>query len=198
MSKIIATKAIRGAHTLVGRAEKELLEAVEEKGPDTRVEFPNTAYYLPISHGMLGMCIETLGGLKELLSQAKKLLPPVPDDALWLPYLGNALDAGMAALFADEIIEAVKYTRDPLPYLPALNPDNGRLWLGAKRRHSERTGDRICRWNRSRVRRVCGLLPEQRNGCRDCPGIAGEKSLRFYVRGQRRQIHGASAAGGGH
>jgi acetyl-CoA synthase len=131
MSKIIATKAIRGAHTLVGRAEKELLQAVEEKGPDTRVEFPNTAYYLPISHGMLGMRIETLDGLKELLAQAKKLLPPVPDDELWLPYLGNALDAGMAALFADEIIEAVKYTRDPLPYLPELNPDNDHLWLGA-------------------------------------------------------------------
>jgi acetyl-CoA synthase len=131
MSKIIATKAIRGAHTLVDRAEKELLQALEEKGRDTRVEFPNTAYYLPISHGMLGMRIENLGGLEELLAQAKKLLPPVPDDELWLPYLGNTLDAGMAALFADEIIEAVKYTCDPLPYLPELNPDNDHLWLGA-------------------------------------------------------------------
>ena len=31
MSKIIATKAIRGAHALVERAEKELAQAVEEK-----------------------------------------------------------------------------------------------------------------------------------------------------------------------
>ena len=45
------------------------------------------------------------------------LLPPAPADALWLPYLGHALDAGMAALFADEIIEGIKYTLDPLPYL---------------------------------------------------------------------------------
>ncbi len=131
MSKLIASRAIRGAHKLVARAEKELLQALAEKSPDTEVKFPNTAYYLPISHGIMGMKIETLGGLKELLEEAKRLLPPVPGNDLWLPYLGNALDAGMAALFADEIIEGIKYTRDPLPYLPEANPNNGKLWLGA-------------------------------------------------------------------
>ena len=128
MSKIIATKAIRGAHALVSRAGKELTQALEEKGPDTRVEFPNTAYFLPVSHGILGMNIETLGGLIGLLEEAKRLLPAIPDERLWLPYLGNTLDAGMATLFADEIIEAIKYTRDPLPYLPELNPGNGFGW----------------------------------------------------------------------
>jgi acetyl-CoA synthase len=131
MSKLIASRAIRGAHRLVARAERELLQALAEKSPDTEVKFPNTAYYLPISHGIMGMKIETLGGLKELLEEARRLLPPVPSDGLWLPYLGNTLDAGMAALFADEIIEGIKYTRDPLPYLPEANPGNGKLWLGA-------------------------------------------------------------------
>ncbi len=131
MSKLIATRAIRGAHKLVARAEKELKELIEEKGPQTKVEFPNTAYYLPISHGMLGLNIETLEGLKELLEQAKKLLPPIPEKKLWLPYLGHTLDAGMATLFADEIIEAIKYTQNPLPYLPEPNPTDEHLWLGA-------------------------------------------------------------------
>lgn len=131
MSKLIASRAIQGAHKLVARAEKELLQALAEMSPDTEVKFPNTAYYLPISHGIMGMKIETLGGLKELLEEAKQLLPPVPGNDLWLPYLGNALDAGMAALFADEIIEGIKYTLDPLPYLPEANPNNGKLWLGA-------------------------------------------------------------------
>ena len=131
MSRIIATRAIRGAHKLVARAERELEAAVAEKGPDTRVEFPNTGYYLPISHGILGLRIETLGGLRDLLAEAKGLLPPVPSDTLWLPYLGNTLDAGMATLFADEIIEAIKYTQTPLPYLPETNPRDSHLWLGA-------------------------------------------------------------------
>jgi acetyl-CoA synthase len=131
MSKPIATRAIRGAHKLVARAEEELERAIAGKGADTKVEFPNTAYFLPISHGMLGMRIETLGGLRELVEEAKRLLPPPPADERWLPYLGHTLDAGMATLFADEVIEAVKYTETPLPYLPEPNPSDGHLWLGA-------------------------------------------------------------------
>jgi acetyl-CoA synthase len=131
MSRLIATRAIRGAHKLVARAERELTAALAEKGPETRVEFPNTGYFLPISYGILGLRIETLGGLRELLAEAKKLLPSLPTDNLWLPYLGNTLDAGMATLFADEIIEAIKYTLNPLPYLPETNPRDGQLWLGA-------------------------------------------------------------------
>ncbi|MGD9344479.1 MAG: acetyl-CoA decarbonylase/synthase complex subunit alpha/beta [Candidatus Aminicenantes bacterium] len=131
MSKIIATRAIRGARKLVARAEKELTEALKSKGPDTSVEFPNTGYYLPISHGILGMNIENLGGLKELLEEAKKLLPPIPEENLWVPYLGHTLDAGMATLFADEIIESIKYTHNPIPYFTKPNPDEEHLWLGA-------------------------------------------------------------------
>ncbi len=131
MSKLIATRAIRGAHKLVSRADEELARAIEEKGPQTKVEFPNTGYYLPISYGILGMRIETLGGLRELLFEAKRLLPPLPADELWTPYLGHTMDAGMATLFADEIIEGIKYTQVPLPYLPQPAPHDGRLWLGA-------------------------------------------------------------------
>jgi len=131
MSKLIATRAIRGAHKLVARAERELKQAIEEKGPKTKVEFPNTAYYLPISYGILGFKIETLQGLVKLLEEAKRLLPLIPEEKLWLPYLGHTLDAGMATLFADEIIEAIKYTKNPLPYLPESQPRDGYLWLGA-------------------------------------------------------------------
>ena len=131
MSKLISTRAIRGAHKLVARAEEELNRALSAKGPETRVEFPNTGYYLPISHGILGLKIETLVGLEELLAEAKRLLPPLPTAALWTPYLGQTLDAGMATLFADEIIEAIKYTESPIPYLTEPAPQPGRLWLGA-------------------------------------------------------------------
>ena len=51
------------------------------------------------------------------------MLPPLVDDELWVPYLGHALDAGMATLFAEEIIEACKYLVGP-------NPVDG-IWLGA-------------------------------------------------------------------
>ena len=47
MSKYIATRAIRGANALVYEADIMLKRALAEKGPDTPVAFPNTAYYLP-------------------------------------------------------------------------------------------------------------------------------------------------------
>jgi acetyl-CoA synthase len=131
MSKLIATRAIQGAHKLVARAESELRRSLAQRPPDTPVRFPNTAYYLPISYGILGMKIETLAGLQDLLVEARKLLPPVPAEEVWLPYLGHTLDAGMATLFADEIIEGIKYTESPLPYWPEANPSDGNPWLGA-------------------------------------------------------------------
>ena len=43
MSKYIATRAVRGANALVYEAETMLHTALAEKGPETVVEFPNTA-----------------------------------------------------------------------------------------------------------------------------------------------------------
>jgi len=131
MSKIIAAAAIRGAHSLVNRAEKELNEAIEKFGKEKTVEFPNTGYYLPIIYGITGIAVKTLGDMEPVLERAKKLLPPHPTDKVWLPYLGWTLDAGMATLFAEEIIEALKYLQDPIPYLIAPAPDDEHLWIGA-------------------------------------------------------------------
>ena len=122
MSKIIATAAIRGAHKIVKQAEEKLQEAIEKKGKDEKVEYPNTAYYLPIILLFLGQKVQKLGDLEESLQEAKKLLPEVPSEELWLPYLGDALDAGVATLIAEEIIESLKYVIGP-------NPTEG-IWLG--------------------------------------------------------------------
>ena len=48
MSRYIATRAIRGANALTTEAELLLQKALAEKGSETPVAFPNTAYYLPL------------------------------------------------------------------------------------------------------------------------------------------------------
>ena len=123
MSKIIASAAIRGAHKIAKQAEDILTKAIKEKGEDCKVEFPNTGYYMPIIYSMTGRAVEKLADFKEVMQEIKDLLPPLVDDDLWLPYLGQALDAGMATLFAEEIIEACKYLIGP-------NPVDD-IWLGA-------------------------------------------------------------------
>jgi acetyl-CoA synthase len=109
MSRYIATRAIRGANALVDEAEFMLQKALSEKGPDAKVAFPNTAYYLPLILGITGQPVETLGQLQPILQQARALLHPVPASHLWTPYLGETLDSGMATLLAAETIEAIRY-----------------------------------------------------------------------------------------
>ncbi len=124
MSKIIASAAIRGAHKIVEQAEQILAKAIEQKGKDCKVEFPNTGYYMPIIYSMTGRAVEKLADFEDVMAEEiKPLLPPLVDDDLWIPYLGPALDAGMVTLFAEEIIEACKYLIGP-------NPVDD-IWLGA-------------------------------------------------------------------
>jgi len=122
MSKIIATAAIRGAHSLVKQAEESLNKAIAEKGKDAAVVYPSTAYYLPIILLFLGQKVEKVGDLVYSLQEAKKLLGVIPSEANWLPYLGDTLNSGVAALLAEEIIESLKYVMGP-------NPVND-IWLG--------------------------------------------------------------------
>ncbi|MCX5684701.1 MAG: CO dehydrogenase/CO-methylating acetyl-CoA synthase complex subunit beta, partial [Planctomycetota bacterium] len=123
MSKIIATAAIRGAHQIVRQAEEILARVVKEKGEATIVEFPNTGYFLPVIYAMTSRQVKTLADFKPVMEEIKGLLPAPVADRLWLPYLGPTLDAGMATLFAEEVIEACKYLIGP-------NPVNG-IFLGA-------------------------------------------------------------------
>ena len=78
---------------------------------------------MPIIFSMTGRAVEKLSDFKEVMKEIKDLLPPQVDDDFWVPYLGHALDAGMATLFAEEIIEACKYLIGP-------NPVDD-IWLGA-------------------------------------------------------------------
>src|SRR4030067_3686100 len=108
VSKIIASAAIRGAHKIVERAEKKYEEALKKWGPNQDVGFPNTAYYLPVIYAILGVPVQKLGDMKPVLEKSRALLPPLVKEKSNLPYLGPALDAGLATFFAEGIIEAIR------------------------------------------------------------------------------------------
>jgi len=131
VSKIICSAAIRGAHKIVDRAEAAYKEALEKFGPKQEVGFPNTGYYLPIIYGMLGIPVKTVEDMGPVLEQCRDLLPPPVREDIHLPYLAPALDAGMATFFAEEIIEAIKYLKDPNVYVQGEDPTDDNIWLGA-------------------------------------------------------------------
>jgi acetyl-CoA synthase len=131
MSKIICSAAIRGAKKIIDMAEESFEEALVKYGPDQAVEFPNTAYFLPIIYSMLGAKVQTLGDMKDIFKECRGLLPPVVTEDIWLPYLAPALDAGMATFFAEEMYEAIRYLNEPNFYTKTEDPSSENLWLGA-------------------------------------------------------------------
>ena len=131
MSKIIASAAIRGAYKIVDQAEKKWQEAMDRWAANEPVGFPNTAYYLPVIYGILGIKVEKLADMEPVLKRCKSLLPPPVRDTCPLPYLAPALDAGMATFFAEEIIEAIRYLEEPNFYTKQEEPTDSNIWLGA-------------------------------------------------------------------
>ncbi len=131
MSKIIASAVINGAHKIYDRTENKWQEAMDKWGANEPVGFPNTAYYLPVIYGMLGMKIEKLGDMEPVLKRCKAMLPPPVREVHPLPYLAPALDSGMATLFAEEMIEAIRYLEQPDFYVRGEEVTDSNIWLGA-------------------------------------------------------------------
>ncbi|MBU4342715.1 MAG: CO dehydrogenase/CO-methylating acetyl-CoA synthase complex subunit beta [Candidatus Omnitrophica bacterium] len=109
MSKIIASAAIRGAQKIYKEAEDFLNKVIKEKGEACEVKFPETAFYFPMAYALLGKEVKNLAEAKEVLQFSKTLLHDEPTEKIWLPYLGDTLDSGIAALLCEEIIMALRY-----------------------------------------------------------------------------------------
>ena len=131
MSKIIASAAISGGYKIFARAEKKWQEAMDKWGASEPVGFPNTAYYLPVIYGILGMKVERLGDMEAVLKKCKTIMPPPVKAMHPLPYLAPALDAGMVTFFVEEIIEAIRYLEQPNFYLRGEDVTKDNIWLGA-------------------------------------------------------------------
>ena len=127
MSKIIASAAIRASHSLFKTAEEMLEKAIAEKGKDFVLEFPDTAFYLPQIYAMTAFPVKTLADMKVALEMAREMLHDMPEEKLWKPYLGEALDSGMATLFCEEIILALRYLNG---LEPATDPETGYVYNG--------------------------------------------------------------------
>ena len=102
-------RVFRGSDDMFAVAEKDLTAAIKDLGSDTAVKFPDTAYFLACIYGVLGRKVTNLAELKDALDEIKT----------WMgreQKLGDAFSSGVATALSAEVIEAVKYTRNPNPY----------------------------------------------------------------------------------
>ncbi|TYP56657.1 acetyl-CoA decarbonylase/synthase complex subunit alpha/beta [Thermosediminibacter litoriperuensis] len=98
-----------GSRQALEAAKATVAAAVEKKGSDARVAFPETAYSLPTIYAATGKKIGSLGELRDALSIVESLIVPEQN-------LEKALNAGLATALSAEIIEACKYAVEEKPY----------------------------------------------------------------------------------
>ncbi|XUX01300.1 MAG: acetyl-CoA decarbonylase/synthase complex subunit alpha/beta [Dehalogenimonas sp.] len=131
MSNLIASAAIKGAHSLVDWAETAWQNALVRHGTGKLIGFPNTAYFLPVIYGVTAQKVQTLGDAAQVIERCRGILPELmkPEDSL--SSLEPVLNAGLAALFAEEIIEAIRFLEMPDFYTQTEDPRVDNVWLGA-------------------------------------------------------------------
>jgi len=85
-------------------------QILKEKGKNTEIAFPDTAYYLPLSYAFLGKEIKEIKDLEPIITASQKSLKE--KNSLELE---KALETGMSALLLTEIIAAIRYLKNEEP-----------------------------------------------------------------------------------
>ena len=98
-----------GSNAVAGLTEGAVNDAIAKHGADTKVAFPDTAYFLPTIYAATGVKVKTLGDLPACVGVLKSLISNKED-------LGEALNAGLATAVGAEILEALKYVESENPY----------------------------------------------------------------------------------
>ncbi len=193
MSKIICASAIDGASRLGRRGRSRLNQAIQAKGRGRAPPaFPGHGLF-PAGH----LFLHRREGADAGRSAAD---PPAGQRAaaaaarrtkVWLPYLGSALDAGVAALFACEIIEACKYLIGP-------EPVDG-IWLGAANDVIMRErGIEFVDGTAPGFAAITGAAPTQSRSPSGSPSELQEKNLYVFMAGstERQAVRRTVGRGG--
>ncbi|MBT9171700.1 MAG: Carbon monoxide dehydrogenase/acetyl-CoA synthase subunit alpha [Syntrophomonadaceae bacterium] len=104
-------QALNGAIIATGYAEILLTRALRAYGPEEPVNFPGTAYFLPVIASLSGEKVTRLGELPPILNRMRHQLKEELN-------FSNALLCGEATAYAAEIIEALRYLRGAAQHVP--------------------------------------------------------------------------------
>ncbi|HSV41895.1 MAG TPA: hypothetical protein VLH13_00620, partial [Methanomassiliicoccales archaeon] len=106
---VLYDRAIKGAEIAYGLARQMLADSISKFGPDQIVEYPDTAYELPIIYGWDGAEVKRLADLPPVLDRIGAMIQQERT-------LENGLAAGQVLMTSAEVIEALKYIGNSVPY----------------------------------------------------------------------------------
>jgi acetyl-CoA synthase len=98
-----------GSNAVAGLTENAVNDAIAKHGPDTKLAFPDTAYFFPTIYAATGVKVTKLGDLPACVGVLKSLISGKED-------LGDALNAGLATAVGAEILEGLKFAGGAKPY----------------------------------------------------------------------------------
>lgn len=108
MSDVLAQLGSKGAETILGLLRQSLEKTVAEKNKDTKIEFPETNYFFPLSNALLNIEVKTLGDCQKVLAEAQSLSAGNPaKSGLKINSVAGALNKGVATLLAEEVLAAL-------------------------------------------------------------------------------------------
>ena len=98
-----------GSNAVAGLTENAVNDAIAKHGAETKVAFPDTAYFFPTIYAATGVKVTNLGDLVACVGVLKSLITGKED-------LGDALNAGLATAVGAEILEGLKFVDGAKPY----------------------------------------------------------------------------------
>jgi len=121
--------AIEGSKKFISLGEGEVLLA--RKDSEGLIQFPDTAYFLPLIFALWGVEIKRNKDLSRAMHEINKLWTEAESSPLTLK---KGLKAGLAALAAAEILSALDYEKkkEPLPNWVGFIPDSTFRALGVQ------------------------------------------------------------------
>jgi acetyl-CoA synthase len=103
MSDIVFGLAKKGTQVALGAAEGLVRDSIGSFGADREIQFPDTAFYLPLIYAVLGQEVKNLKEAEAIIKAARTMAKTAPDTA------DGALLNGVITAVCAEVIEAVKY-----------------------------------------------------------------------------------------
>jgi len=116
MAELLIQLGTKGADAVLNLTRESVEKAISEKSKDAKIGFPETNYYLPLSHALLNIEVKNLGDCLLALRQAEGLNRGITTQSgLNIPALGGILNKGVATLLAEEILAALKVAGNEHP-----------------------------------------------------------------------------------
>jgi acetyl-CoA synthase len=109
-AEILIQLGTKGAETILKVTREAIEAAIKENGPQQKIGFPETNYYLPLANALLKLEVKTLGDCRQVLGQAQNLSDnKAASSGAKVEALGGILNKGLATLFCEEVLACLKY-----------------------------------------------------------------------------------------